>query len=293
MTEKRKPARLGEEQRRDLRFVHVHDGAVDLALFPDFLVIGPQRTGSTWLHRNLARHPQIQMSEPKELYYFDSIQWPDYRPAHLKDISNDLDWYLRFFAQSDETVKRRDAECRRQFDEPYAPLVRGESSATYAVECEPSIIHEMLVLNPAIKAILLVRHPHERAWSHMKKDYHMDGGRAVETISVDDCERFLASEYHRNCGFFSTMIEKWSASLPEGSFFIGDFRDVDMRPAALLQRLFRFVGVRDDVKYVGELANRTICATPPDPIPPQLKPLLDGVYAEEIARLRELGFTWS
>lgn len=41
--------------------------------FPDFLLIGPQRTGTTWLHRNLILHPDIYMPPEKELYYFNNL----------------------------------------------------------------------------------------------------------------------------------------------------------------------------------------------------------------------------
>ena len=44
---------------------------------PDFLIIGPQRTGTTWLHAHLRFHPQIFLSEPKELYFFSSLEQRD------------------------------------------------------------------------------------------------------------------------------------------------------------------------------------------------------------------------
>ena len=40
-------------------------------MFPDFLVIGAQKAGTTWLHRNLQAHPQVWMPKEKELHYFD------------------------------------------------------------------------------------------------------------------------------------------------------------------------------------------------------------------------------
>src|SRR5947207_15861690 len=38
---------------------------------PDFLGIGAARAGTTWLHSNLRRHPQIWLPPVKELHYFD------------------------------------------------------------------------------------------------------------------------------------------------------------------------------------------------------------------------------
>src|SRR4028119_992690 len=39
-------------------------------MYPDFIGIGAQKAGTTWLHRNLQAHPQIHMPR-KEVHYFD------------------------------------------------------------------------------------------------------------------------------------------------------------------------------------------------------------------------------
>src|SRR5690348_13792012 len=38
---------------------------------PTFLGVGAPRTGTTWLHSNLRRHPEIWMAPVKEIHYFD------------------------------------------------------------------------------------------------------------------------------------------------------------------------------------------------------------------------------
>src|SRR3954453_9519065 len=47
---------------------------------PTFLGIGAPRTGTTWLHSNLRRHPEIWMTPVKEVHYFDK--------RHLKRSEN-------------------------------------------------------------------------------------------------------------------------------------------------------------------------------------------------------------
>ena len=42
--------------RQQLRYVKVSDGT-RLDGFADFLIVGPQRTGTTWLHAHLRYHP--------------------------------------------------------------------------------------------------------------------------------------------------------------------------------------------------------------------------------------------
>ena len=38
---------------------------------PDFLCIGAQKSGTTWLYHNLKQHPQVWLPPVKELHYFD------------------------------------------------------------------------------------------------------------------------------------------------------------------------------------------------------------------------------
>ena len=40
---------------------------------PDFLTIGAEKAGTTWLHQQLAGHPSIRTPPMKELNYFNAI----------------------------------------------------------------------------------------------------------------------------------------------------------------------------------------------------------------------------
>jgi hypothetical protein len=40
-------------------------------LYPDFLGIGAQKAGTTWLGRNLQAHPEVWMPRMKEVHYFE------------------------------------------------------------------------------------------------------------------------------------------------------------------------------------------------------------------------------
>ena len=48
--------------------------------FPEFLGIGAQKSGTTWLYENLKKHPQLYLPKTKEIHFFDwhfykSIKW--------------------------------------------------------------------------------------------------------------------------------------------------------------------------------------------------------------------------
>jgi hypothetical protein len=284
---------LTEEQRSQLSHVVTPPGELDISKFPDFMLLGPPRTGTTWMHQNLTRHPNIFMTEPKELYYFSSVQWPHGHSPRLPEMSPDLAWYLQFFEESEEARAGRQAQCQRDFGVDYNPLIRGEASASYAAACQERVIRDILTLNPKIKAVILVRHPLERAWSHVKKEMSLDRRMPADEIGRKECESFLAkSPFEARCSMFSEYIELWRRLLPEGQLFIGDFRDIRSKPADLLCRLFRFLGVDDDPRWVGKLANVRICYTAPRPLPSAVRPVFEDLYREEFERLAELGFEW-
>ena len=60
---------------------------------PNFLVIGAQRAGTTWLYECLREHPEIFLPETKELHYFD-----------LNHEKGD-EWYFQHFEE--ETLRIR------------------------------------------------------------------------------------------------------------------------------------------------------------------------------------------
>lgn len=41
-------------------------------MLPNFLIVGAQRSGTTYLHRLLSQHPEVFLPDTKELHYFDN-----------------------------------------------------------------------------------------------------------------------------------------------------------------------------------------------------------------------------
>jgi len=42
---------------------------------PSFLIIGAQKSATTWLHQMLDAHPDVWLPQEKELHYFDEKLW--------------------------------------------------------------------------------------------------------------------------------------------------------------------------------------------------------------------------
>jgi len=54
---------------------------------PNYLVIGAQRCGTTWLAETLGQHPDIYVPRPKEIHFFN----------HSENYAKGIDWYRSRF----------------------------------------------------------------------------------------------------------------------------------------------------------------------------------------------------
>ncbi len=149
---------------------------------PDFLVIGTKRGGTTSLFNYLMMHPSVllglfpQSRAKKSSDYF-------FKQMHQGDT-----WYRSHF----HTKAYRALKARRL---GYAP-VAGEASPYYM--WDPRIAASAHRVNPALKAVALVRDPVERAWSH----YQERTANGVEPLSFEDA---LAAEDERTAGELDRM----------------------------------------------------------------------------------------
>lgn len=102
---------------------------------PDFLFIGPDKTGSSWLYELLRRHPQCFVPECKDIYFFDRY------------YGRGMDWYRSFFSEA-----------------PAGAGAVGELSHDYlfSEEAAERIRREL----PQVRLIASLRNPVERTFSH-------------------------------------------------------------------------------------------------------------------------------
>ncbi|MBI4515760.1 MAG: sulfotransferase domain-containing protein [Deltaproteobacteria bacterium] len=271
-----------------LKYVKL-SGREDLRYFPDFLIVGPQRTGTTWLHANLRYHPQIMLSEPKELYFFSSLK----APGRQRCPSNELEWYLQFFREPLRRVLLRNAISLWRYRTLYRPQVRGEATASYAA-IDRDVIEEITALKPAIKVILMIRDPIERAWSHAKKDLVRNRSRKFADVTASEFEQFFADPYQRRCARYVENIDNWSACLLPGHLLVALFDDIDSRPEALLLEVMSFLGVAAERRYLGRGAGEAVNPTGASKIPERYRRFLEALLKDDLAELEaRLGLSWS
>src|SRR5207248_3393398 len=143
---------MGKHLARKRKFVHNYR--------PTFLGIGFLRCGSTWLYQVLKCHPDIRLSDRKEMCFFF---FPDM-------LRHDLEWYEAHFEPANG-------------EEP--KLVRGEISPEYA-RLKPWQVNRIANLLPNLRLVLTLRHPIERVWSQALLEFGYLAGRDVRQISSID-----------------------------------------------------------------------------------------------------------
>jgi hypothetical protein len=109
------------------------NGGFHRMMLPTFIGIGAQRAGTTWAYNCLAQHPDVYMSEKKELHFFY---------AHY---ARGLDWYAAQFSAAGDAV------------------ARGEISPDYMYSREA--LANMARDLPGVRLFAILRNPIDRAIS--------------------------------------------------------------------------------------------------------------------------------
>lgn len=277
-----KPERLTEKVKNQLHWVRVAGAGTSLRCFPDFLIVGPQRTGTTWLFHNLKAHPEIFLPQGKELYYFSSLRTPDHRRPRFEYLED----YLRAMADTPKGKLKKTYDCLRKYGRLYRPSVRGEATASYAT-LRSDVIREITLLNPEVRAILMVRDPIERAWSHARKDLTADG-RAPNEIDPGALARLLSENRRLGIALYRTLVETWREHLRPGHLLVGAFDFIASEPQRLLSAIHCFLGVSTGARYFGHHLRDRINAAPSGEFPPSALGLFRNLFEQESLEYREL-----
>ena len=252
----------------------------DLRRFPDFLILGPQRTGTTWLFFNLHMHPEILLHRMKETYFFSTLGKPDNPHFKFPCLEDYLDSYREPLG---ERLKKH-YTCLRKSLAFYRPKVLGEATASYALLPE-DIVAEIVRLKPQIKGIIMLRDPVERAWSHAKKT--LVRGKN-EPVGFEKFRAYFETSGQKQRAGYSAMIALWKKHLAPGHLYIGRYDRIAASPKALLEDIERFLGVTTKALYFNRHLTIKLNPTSEDSMPAEVRGFLEEFLAEEIGAYREI-----
>lgn len=190
---------------------------------PNFVVIGPGKTGTTWLYDCLREHPQICLARhTKETVFFTEY------------YARGLAWYESFFRDCTGAI--------------------GEVSNTYFFSAEAAA--RMAADIPDAKLIVFLRHPVERLVSYYL--FQRRNGRAMESL-----EDAIARDPELTAqNFFDDHLEPYLARFPRERIFVALHDDLVRDADGLLRDIYRFLGVDADF-VPQSLAARPLAASAP------------------------------
>ena len=205
---------------------------------PDFLIAGVPKAGTTALHAALAPHPGLYLSPVKEPKFFLSDDPP---PRH--GGPGDVQTYQ-------EHVWRR---------EDYEALFAAAPDGALLGEATPFYLHDLdshariKALIPQARLVLLLRDPVDRAhsnWTHL-----WNAGLEPEGDFLAACRaepaRIAAGWaqfwHYVGLGLYGRQIEHLYRHFPREQVLLLRYRELKDNPAATLDRVCAFLGVRTGV----------------------------------------------
>lgn len=198
---------------------------------PDFLVIGPARTATGWLFKNLSRHPQVFVPSTKEIHFFDRRD--ERTDEFIFDLNDPVHWrwYWTFFKGA-------------------GGRYRGDMTPAYSVlpvERIATIAGNM----PDTKIIYTIRDPVDRAWSDLCFGLWYSNGLKADDLLEDVVMNRLMLSWRLAKGDHKTNITNWEQYYSADNFKCIFFEDIRDRPNVLLEEICGFLGI-DPEKLPGD-----------------------------------------
>lgn len=262
---------------------------------PDFLVIGAQKAGTTWLHEHLSRHPQVWLPPVKELHYFDRSRnplildalrqrqqramlrrWLGPAAADALRHPSHAAWHARFFLSP-----RSDDWYKRCFS-PGDGQICGEITPAYA-RLDDDGVERAARLLPQARIIYILRHPVERMWSQAAMYFSRYGHKGLARASEDEIDIFLNWDLAQANNRYDAAISRWLRHFPQSQFHVAFYDQLRESPHSFLSGICDFLGL-ETPPDTADLRPR-IHAGNSAPMPAAVKARLAKDYAGEIAAI--------
>src|SRR5215211_3982869 len=208
-------------------------GEAATGALPDFLIIGAQKCGTTFLYHLLAQHPLVQPAASKELHFFDNL------------FDEGVEWYQRCFPQPRLKDGRK--------------TITGEASPSYL--SHPHAAKRIAEVVPQAQLIALLRNPVDRAYSHYQMGIrrgfeHLEFEEAIEAEEArlhGESDMVLKDEDHTifnlqrfsylSRGIYVDQLLRWSELFGKEQMLILKSEDFFESPQETLAQVENFLGL--------------------------------------------------
>jgi hypothetical protein len=210
---------------------------------PDFLCVGAQKGGTSWLYRQVEPHPDFWMPPVKELHYLDNLnRTKRFRPPRCRDERDVC------FLESMKSLSAQsyiDLENYGRLFEHKESLLSGDISPAYST-LNDEIIERIVSRFPNLKVIFLARDPVERAWSQLSMGVRLGMISPFDATDIDEVIRNLLIPGVILRSHPSMIVPRWKRYVRPELFRTYFFDDLEKNPAELRRSILLFLGADPD-----------------------------------------------
>ena len=235
---------------------------------PNFLCIGAQKAGTSWLFAQLQSHPEVWMPPVKELQFFNHLFVPQNRNSTAWHIQRSVARTLPGMCAT--TTCRTCRSCatwriwnsrafhrtwyEAAFDRPAAHgKFLGDITPEKSTIPEAGLRYLRGYLG-AVKIIYLVRAPRERALSQLRMNVSRRDQRPSEAVWTE-----MAGQWDiANRGDYRTYVPRWKAAFAAGDILFLPYGRIGRDPVGLMRDVEEFLGLSPhDYPRAEERVHRT------------------------------------
>lgn len=224
----------------------------------DFIGIGAQKAGTTWLYHRLGELSDFKMPPIKEFHYFDNHS--NYRPVDnlvdpiLINRLKKINWSYKALRSLVGSILRNDIEktnwLRRYYfsnynNEWYISQFKTLKGITGEITPAYSVLHEDHVKNmydllPDLKLVFILRNPIDRVWSHYR---HFS---EIHKFNIEDEGSFLKFIKSRHLTLeksdYLKSIDNYTKYFDKSQILFGYYDAIQEQPSELIKGIVDFLG---------------------------------------------------
>ncbi len=184
----------------------------------DFIGVGAEKSGTTWIAEALKEHPQVVMSYVKEVLFFNKEEF-----LHKKNegwnYEKGLEWYAKQFPPKPEGK------------------ILGEFSVYYLWDKGTAeLIHKHF---PNVKIIVCLRNPTDRTYSQFwwyRKHLNLEKLQIFEEALESQPVYIQRSMYYH-------QLKRYFDLFPRENIHVIKFDDIANKPAEVIKNLYSFLEI--------------------------------------------------
>lgn len=205
--------------------------------WPDFLLIGTPKGGTTALHAALVAHPQLRMSRVKEPKFFLCDGRPPPRSGQRGpgDAHSAREWVWR------------EQDYRQLFEDRPSGVLAGESTPFYLYDRAAQ--RRIAAAVPHARLIAVIRDPVDRAysnWTHLRSDGLEREPDFIKALALESerVEHGYAPFWHYSrLGRYGEQLQHLYTLFPREQVLVLRYRQLAEEPDRTLDTVCDFLGV--------------------------------------------------